>query len=324
MRAVNRQDEIASKIGVTHVGYALFALIAVAVPFIGLYPVFVMKLLCFAIFACAFNLLLGFTGLLSFGHAAFLGSAAYATGWFVRTLNVTPEVGVIAGMLVAAAVGLVVGAIAIRRQGIYFAMITLALAQMVYFICLQAPFTHGEDGLQGVPRGKLFGIWSLESDIAMYYFVLVAFALVFLFIRRIVHSPFGQVLKAIRENEPRAVSLGYAVDRYKLLAFVLSTALAGLAGSLKTLVLGFATLSDVHWSMSGEVILMTLLGGLGTFFGPVLGSGIVIALQDLLADKVGSWVTVIIGVIFVVCVLAFRRGIVGEFQAFLAKRSARD
>ena len=324
MRAVNLQDETASKIGVTHVGYALFALIALAVPFIGLYPVFVMKLLCFAIFACAFNLLLGFTGLLSFGHAAFLGSAAYATGWFVRTLNVTPEVGVIAGMLVAAAIGVVVGAIAIRRQGIYFAMITLALAQMVYFICLQAPFTHGEDGLQGVPRGKLFGIWSLESDTAMYYFVLVAFALVFLFIRRIVQSPFGQVLKAIRENEPRAVSLGYAVDRYKLLAFVLSTALAGLAGSLKTLVLGFATLSDVHWSMSGEVILMTLLGGLGTFFGPVLGSGIVIALQDLLADKVGSWVTVIIGAIFVVCVLAFRRGIVGEFQAFLARRNARD
>ena len=324
MGTVNRKDEAGSKIGITQVGYVLFALIAVAVPFIGLYPVFVMKLLCFAIFACAFNLLLGFTGLLSFGHAAFLGSAAYATGWFVRTLNLTPEVGVIAGMLVAAAVGLVVGAIAIRRQGIYFAMITLALAQMVYFICLQAPFTHGEDGLQGVPRGKLFGIWSLESDTAMYYFVLVAFALVFLFIRRIVHSPFGQVLKAIRENEPRAVSLGYAVDRYKLLAFVLSTALAGLAGSLKTLVLGFATLSDVHWSMSGEVILMTLLGGLGTFFGPVLGSGIVIALQDLLADKVGSWVTVIIGGIFVVCVLAFRRGIVGEFQAFLAKRNARD
>ena len=325
MGTVNRKDdEAGSKIGVAQVGYVLFALIAVAVPFIGLYPVFVMKLLCFAIFACAFNLLLGFTGLLSFGHAAFLGSAAYATGWFVRTLNVTPEVGVIAGMLVAAAIGVVVGAIAIRRQGIYFAMITLALAQMVYFICLQAPFTHGEDGLQGVPRGKLFGIWSLESDTAMYYFVLVAFALVFLFIRRIVHSPFGQVLKAIRENEPRAVSLGYAVDRYKLLAFVLSTALAGLAGSLKTLVLGFATLSDVHWSMSGEVILMTLLGGLGTFFGPVLGSGIVIALQDLLADKVGSWVTVIIGAIFVICVLAFRRGIVGEFQAFLARRNARD
>ena len=323
MRAVNLQDETASKIGVTHVGYALFALIALAVPFIGLYPVFVMKLLCFAIFACAFNLLLGFTGLLSFGHAAFLGSAAYATGWFVRALNLTPEVGVLAGVAVAAAVGLVVGAIAIRRQGIYFAMITLALAQMVYFICLQAPFTHGEDGLQGVPRGKLFGIWSLESDIAMYYFVLVAFALVFLFIRRIVHSPFGQVLKAIRENEPRAVSLGYAVDRYKLLAFVLSTALAGLAGSLKTLVVGFATLTDVEWQMSGEVILMTLLGGLGTFFGPVLGAGIVIALQDRLADKVGSWVTVIIGAIFVVCVLAFRRGIVGEFQAFLEKRRAR-
>lgn len=305
------------------VGYGLLLLVALAVPFIGLYPVFVMKLLCFAIFACAFNLLLGYTGLLSFGHAAFFGSAAYATGWIVQSMSVTPEVGIVFGMVIAALTGLVVGLIAIRRQGIYFAMITLALAQMVYFVCLQAKFTHGEDGLQGVPRGRLLGLVSLDSDTAMYYFVLVVFIAVFLFIRRIVHSPFGQVLKAIRENEPRAISLGYAVDRYKLLAFILSTTIAGLAGALKTLTLGFATLSDVHWSMSGEVILMTLLGGLGTFLGPVLGAGIVIALQDLLADRVGSWVTVIIGAIFVVCVLLFRRGLVGEYEAWRIKRRAK-
>ena len=303
--------------------YALLILILLAVPFIGLYPVLVMKVMCFAIFACAFNLLFGYTGLLSFGHAAFFGASAYATGWIVRSLNVSPEVGIVFGVVVAAVIGLVVGAIAIRRQGIYFAMITLALAQMVYFACLQMPFTHGEDGLQGVPRGRLFGMLSLESDLAMYYFVLVVAIAVFVFIRRIVHSPYGQVLKAIRENEPRAISLGYAVDRYKLLAFVLSSALAGLAGSLKTLVLGFATLSDVHWSMSGEVILMTLLGGLGTFFGPVLGAGIVISLQDGLSDRAGSWVTVIIGCIFVICVLLFRKGIVGEYVAFRARRGAK-
>jgi branched-chain amino acid transport system permease protein len=281
-----------------------------------------MKLLCFAMFACAFNLLLGFTGLLSFGHAAFFGSAAYIAGWIVHSAGATPEVGLLGGVAAAAVLGLVVGGVAIRRQGIYFAMVTLALAQMVYFVCLQVPFTHGEDGLQGVPRGRLFGVLSLESDMTMYYVVLALFVAVFVFIRRIVHSPFGQVLKAIRENEPRAISLGYAVDRYKLLAFVLSTALAGLAGATKTLVLGFATLTDVHWSMSGEVILMTLLGGLGTFFGPVLGAGIVISLQDLLADRVGSWVTVIIGGIFVICVLLFRKGVVGEFEAFRARRAA--
>ena len=304
-------------------GYAVLLLLSLAAPFIGLYPVLVMKVLCFAIFACAFNLLLGYTGLLSFGHAAFFGGAAYATGWIVKSMNVTPELGILFGVVIAAAMGLVVGAIAIRRQGIYFAMITLALAQMVYFVCLQAPFTHGEDGLQGVPRGRLFGMISLESDTSMYYFVLAVFIAVFLFIRRIVHSPFGQVLKAIRENESRAISLGYAVDRYKLLAFVLSTALAGLGGSLKALVVQLATLTDVQWQMSGEVILMTLLGGLGTFFGPVLGSGIVISLQDLLADRVGSWVTVIIGFIFVACVLLFRRGIVGEFEAFRTRLQAR-
>jgi len=305
---------------ITRITYLALLALALAAPFIGLYPVFVMKLLCFALFACAFNLLLGFTGLLSFGHAAFFGSAAYITGWFVKSQNWTPELAILAGAIGAGLIGLVVGAVAIRRQGIYFAMITLAIAQMVYFVCLQAPFTGGEDGLQGVPRGKLFGILPLVSDTVMYYFVVTVFVLCFLSISRIVNSPFGQVLKMIRENEPRAISLGYQVDRYKLLAFVLSATLAGLAGSMKTLVMGFATLSDVHWSMSGEVILMTLLGGVGTFFGPVLGSAIVIGLQNMLADKVGSWVTVIIGVIFVICVLAFRKGVVGELQAFRERR----
>ena len=290
--------------------------VLVAAPFIGLYPVFMMKALCYAIFACAFNLLLGYTGLLSFGHAAFLGAAAYATGWLVRSAGWSPELGVLAGTAVAALIGLAVGLLAIRRQGIYFAMITLALAQMVYFVCLQAPFTGGEDGLQGVPRGKLFGFIPLANDVAMYFVVLAVFVAVFAFIIRIVHSPYGQVLKAIRENEPRAISLGYDVDRYKLLAFVLSTALAGLAGSLKTLVLGFATLSDAHWSLSGEVVLMTLLGGMGTFAGPVIGAFTIIGLQDYLSDRVGSWVTVIIGAIFVVCVIAFRRGFVGELIAW--------
>ena len=297
-------------------------ILALLAPMIGLYPVFVMKLLCFAIFASAFNLLLGFTGLLSFGHAAFFGSAAYITGWLIKMQHWTPELGILAGMLGAGVIGVVVGLVAIRRQGIYFAMITMAIAQMVFFVCLQASFTGGEDGLQGVPRGALFGQFSLASDTAMYYLVVAVFVATFLAISRIVHSPFGQVLKMIRENEPRAISLGYQVDRYKLLAFALSAALSGLAGSLKTLVMGFATLSDTHWSMSGEVILMTLLGGVGTFFGPVFGAGIVISLQDMLADKVGSWVNVIIGVIFVLCVLAFRKGVVGELQAFLERRRA--
>ena len=305
---------------ITRITYAVILALLLLAPMLGLYPVFVMKLLCFALFACAFNLLLGFTGLLSFGHAAFFGSAAYITGWFVKAQGWTPELAIAVGTVGAALIGLLVGAVAIRRQGIYFAMITLAIAQMVYFICLQVPFTGGEDGLQGVPRGSLFGIISLVSDTSMYYFVVAVFVLCFLFIARIVNSPFGQVLKMIRENEPRAISLGYHVDRYKLLAFTLSAALAGLAGSLKTLVMGFATLTDVHWSMSGEVILMTLLGGVGTFFGPVFGAGIVISLQNLLADKVGSWVTVIIGVIFVLCVLAFRKGVIGELQGWLERR----
>jgi branched-chain amino acid transport system permease protein len=298
---------------------AVLALLIVA-PFVGLYPVFMMKALCYAMFACAFNLLLGYTGLLSFGHAAFFGSAAYVTGWVVRNAGLSPELGLLAGVVMAAALGLVVGLIGIRRQGIYFAMITLALAQMVYFVCLQLPQTGGEDGMQGIARGKLFGLLPLGNDLVMYFFVLAVFVAVFLFIIRIVHSPYGQVLKAIRENEPRAISLGYNVDRYKLLAFVLSTSIAGLAGSMKTLVLGFATLSDVHWSMSGEVILMTLLGGMGTFAGPVIGSFTISALQDFLSDRVGSWVTVIIGVIFVVCVTAFRRGFVGELLAWQQRR----
>jgi branched-chain amino acid transport system permease protein len=295
----------------------------IAAPFVGLYPIFVMKALCYAIFACAFNLLLGYTGLLSFGHAAYLGAAAYFTGYLMRSAGFSPELGVLAGTLGAGLIGLLVGLIAIRRQGIYFAMITLAMAQMVYFVWLQAPFTGGEDGLQGVPRGKLFGLIPLQNDIAMYFVVLAVFVAVFLAIIRIVHSPYGQVLKAIRENEPRAISLGYDVDKYKLLAFVLSTSLAGLAGSLKTLVLGFATLSDAHWSLSGEVVLMTLLGGMGTFAGPVLGAFTIIGLQDLLADRVGSWVTVIIGVIFVLCVVGFRRGFVGELLAWQRQRAGK-
>ena len=305
------------------VTYLVLLVLAIAAPMLGLYPVFGMKLICFALFACAFNLLLGFTGLLSFGHAAFLGAAAYFTGWLVRSAGLSPELGVVGGTLGAAAIGLVVGAIAIRRQGIYFAMVTLAMAQMVYFVWLQAPFTGGEDGLQGVPRGKLFGLLPLADDRVMYYVVLAVFVAVFLFVIRIVHSPYGQVLKAIRENEPRAVSLGYDVDRYKLLAFVLSTALAGLAGSMKTLVVGFATLTDAHWSLSGEVVLMTLLGGMGTFAGPVIGAFTIIGLQNFLADQVGSWINVIIGAIFVVCVVAFRRGFVGELIAWQKRRKSR-
>ncbi len=307
----------------SRIGLFVGLAVLLAAPFIGLYPVFMMKALCYAIFACAFNLLLGYTGLLSFGHAAFLGAAAYATGWLVRSAGLPPELGVLAGMAFAGLLGLGVGLIAIRRQGIYFAMITLAMAQMIYFVWLQVPFTGGEDGLQGVPRGKLFGLVSLQSDLVLYYVVVAVFVAVFLFIVRIVHSPFGQVLKAIRENEPRAVSLGYDVDRYKLLAFVLSATLAGLGGAMKTLVLGFATLNDAHWALSGEVILMTLVGGMGTFAGPVIGAFTIIGLQDFLSDKAGSWVTVIIGCIFVVCVVAFRRGVVGEIQAWLRRNAAR-
>jgi len=300
--------------------YALAGLFALCVPLLGIYPVFMMKLLCFAMFACAFNLLLGFSGMLSFGHAAFFGSAAYATAWLVTAHGWGSGPAILAGAGVAALLGVLIGVIAIRRHGIYFAMITLALSQLVYFVCLEAPFTGGENGLQGVPRGSLLGLVPLKSDIAMYYLVLAAFLAVFAFIRRVVHSPFGQVLKAIRENEPRALSLGYEINRYKLVAFVLSATLAGLAGSLKALVLGFVTLSDVVQSNSGEVILMTLVGGTGTFLGPVLGAAVVVTLQEYLSDLVGGWVTVIIGAVFVACVLAFRRGIVGELAALRLRR----
>ncbi len=294
--------------------YAGLALLALAAPFLGLYPVFLMKVLCFAMFACAFNLLLGYTKMLSFGHAAYFGSSAYVTGWLVTVHGWGTIPGILAGVAFALLLGLVIGAIAVRRQGIYFAMITLALSQLVFFVCLQAQFTGGENGLQGIPRGSVFGVIELGRDATMYYFVLAVFAAVYALIRRIVHSPFGQVLKAIRANEPRAVSLGYGVDRYKLAAFVLSAGMAGLAGSLKALVLGFATLSDVSQGTSGEVILMTLLGGSGTFLGPVVGAVIVVTLQEYLSDLVGAWVSVIIGAIFVVCVMLFRRGIVGEIQ----------
>jgi len=301
--------------------YLVLLVLLLLAPFV-VYPVLVMKILCFALFACAFNLLLGFTGLLSFGHAAFLGAGGYIAGYTMLRWGLTPELGLLAGTAAAAVLGAVFGLVAIRRQGIYFAMITLALAQMVYFFCLQAPFTGGEDGLQGVPRGRLFGLLDLQPaagqrEYVIYYVVLMIFLLGFGLIYRTVHSPFGQVLKAIRENEPRALSLGYDVDRYKLLAFILSAALSGLAGATKTLVLGFATLTDVHWQTSGEVVLMNLVGGVGTILGPVIGAGVIVALQNELADKVGPWVTVIMGVIFVVTVLLFRRGIVGEIAARL-------
>jgi branched-chain amino acid transport system permease protein len=279
-----------------------------------IYPILVMKVLCFALFACAFNLLLGYTGLLSFGHAVFLGTAAYVTGHALKVWQLPTLLGLLAGTLAAAALGWAIGSLAIRRQGIYFAMVTLALAQMVFFVFLQAPFTGGEDGLQGVPRGSLFGL-DLAEDINLYYLVVAIFAGAFWLIQRTIHSPFGQILKAIRENEPRAISLGYDVAKYKLLAFVLSAGLAGLAGATKTLVFKFATLTDAHWHTSGEVVLMTLLGGMGTVFGPVVGATVIVTLQNELADKVGSLVTVIMGAIFVICVLAFRRGIVGESLA---------
>jgi branched-chain amino acid transport system permease protein len=301
--------------------YAGLAVLALAAPVLGLYPVFLMKVLCFAIFACAFNLLLGYTKMLSFGHAAYFGSSAYVTGWLVTVHGWGTIPGILAGVAFALLLGLVIGAIAVRRQGIYFAMITLALSQLVFFVCLQAQFTGGENGLQGIPRGSVFGVIDLGRDATMYYFVLAVFAAVYALIRRIVHSPFGQVLKAIRANEPRAVSLGYEVDRYKLAAFVLSAGLAGLAGSLKALVLGFATLSDVSQGTSGEVILMTLLGGSGTSLGPVVGAVIVVTLQEYLSDLVGAWVSVIIGAIFVVCVMLFRRGFVGEIQRRYAQRT---
>lgn len=297
--------------------WGLLVGVGLAAPFL-VYPVFAMKILCLALFACAFNLLLGYTGLLSFGHAAFLGTAGYVTGHTVKVLGFQPELGILAGTATAAALGYVIGSLAIRRSGIYFAMITLALAQMVYFMSLQMPFTGGEDGLQGVPRGKLFGMIDLLEPLNMYYFVFAIFLSGFWVIYRTIHSPFGQVLKAIRENEPRAISLGYDVEKYKLTAFVLSAALSGLAGATKTLVFQLASLTDVHWHTSGEVVLMTLLGGMGTVFGPIIGASVVVSLQNYGAN-IGEWVTVITGTIFVICVLAFRRGIVGEIAVLFKK-----
>ncbi|MFO1267828.1 MAG: branched-chain amino acid ABC transporter permease [Rubrivivax sp.] len=294
----------------------MVAFIAVAPAFI--YPVFMMKVMCFALFACAFNLLIGFSGLLSFGHAMFLGGAGYASAHAAKVWGLTPELAILFGTACAALLGVVTGWLAIRRQGIYFAMITLALAQMVFFFCLQAKFTGGEDGIQAVPRGKLFGLVDLTQPLAMYALVAFVFLAGFALVYRTIHSPFGQVLKAIRENEPRAISLGYDTDRYKHLAFVLSATLAGLAGATKALVFQLASLTDVHWSMSGEVVLMTLLGGLGTVFGPVVGAAVIVTMQNYLA-QLGAWVTVVQGVIFVVCVLAFRRGIIGELGHWLKK-----
>jgi branched-chain amino acid transport system permease protein len=305
----------------TRIAIAIGLIALLAAPYVA-YPVLVMKVLCFALFACAFNLLLGFTGLLSFGHAAYFGTGAYAAGYAVARMGLSPEAGLVLGTAAGALLGAVFGALAIRRQGIYFAMVTLALAQMVYFFCLQAPFTGGEDGLQGVPRGRFLGLIDLSNDYWLYYVVLAIFLGGVWFIHRIVHSPFGQVLTAIRENESRTLSLGYKVERYKLLAFVLSAALAGLAGATKTLVLGFATLSDVQWQTSGEVVLMTLVGGVGTVLGPAVGAAFIVTLQNELADKVGPWITVIMGAIFVVCVLLFRRGILGELTSYLTRSQA--
>ncbi len=297
--------------------FFLMAAIFAVAPLI-VYPVFLMKLMCFALFACAFNLLIGYVGLLSFGHAMFFGMASYASAHAAKVWGLTPELAILFGTAVATALGFVAGSLAIRRSGIYFAMITLALAQMVYFFCLQAPFTGGEDGIQAVPRGRLFGVIDLSNVWSMYLVVLVVFLGGFLLIYRVVHSPFGQVLKAIRENESRAVSLGYDIEKHKLLAFVLSAGLAGLAGATKALVFQLASLTDVHWSMSGEVVLMTLLGGLGTVFGPVVGAAIIITMENYLA-QLGAWVTVVQGAIFVACVLAFRRGVIGEIANWLKK-----
>jgi branched-chain amino acid transport system permease protein len=297
------------------IAFLILVVLVIVSPFV-LYPVFLMKVLCFALFACAFNLLIGYVGLMSFGHAAYFGMGSYVAAYTAKVWGLTPELAIVMGTLTGAGLGTVFGWLAIRRQGIYFAMITLALAQMNYFFCLQAPFTGGEDGIQQVPRGNLFGLIPLQNDMVLYIVVAVIFLAGFLLIHRIVHSPFGQVLKAIRENEPRAISLGYRTDDYKLVAFILSTALAGAAGATKSIVFGIATLTDVHFSMSGEVVLMTLLGGLGTIFGPVVGALAVTGMENYLA-QFGAWVTVTQGVVFVVCVIAFRRGIIGELGAKL-------
>jgi branched-chain amino acid transport system permease protein len=300
------------------IAFLLMTALLLVVPFTGIYPYFVMQGLCFALLACAFNLLVGYGGLLSFGHAMFLGTAGYFTAHALKVWGFSPELGIIVGTAGAAALGLITGVVAIRRLGIYFAMITLALSQLVYFIYLQTPFTHGEDGIQGIPQGHLFGIFDLSQPTTLYYVILGGFLLGFLLIYRTINSPFGEVLKSIRENEQRAISLGYKTDQYKLLAYILSGTLSGLAGSLKVFVAQNASLTDVHWTMSGEIVLMTLVGGLGTVFGPVVGAFIIIAMQQYLAGF-GQWVTVIQGGVFVVCVLTFRRGIIGEFAHYFRR-----
>src|SRR3954470_17898523 len=292
--------------------FVIMAALLAVVPFSGIYPFFVMQALCFALLACAFNLLIGYGGLLSFGHAMFLGTAGYCSAHALKVWGLPPELGILVGVAGAFVLSIVTGYISIRRQGIYFSMITLALSQLLYFLYLQTPFTHGEDGIQGIPQGHLFGVFDMSKPTVLYYVVLVGFLAGFLLIYRIINSPFGEVLKAIRENEQRAISLGYRTDQYKFLAFVLSGTLAGFAGSLKVFVAQNASLTDVHWSMSGEVVLMTLVGGLGTVFGPVVGAFVIIAMQQYLAGF-GQWVTVIQGSIFVICVLTFRRGVIGEF-----------
>jgi branched-chain amino acid transport system permease protein len=301
------------------IAFVTMAVLLAIVPLNGLYPYFVMQALCFALFACAFNLLIGYSGLLSFGHAMFLGTAGYVTAHALKVWGVSPEIGIALGVIAAGALSAVTGLVAIRRQGIYFAMITLALSQLLYFIYLQTPFTHGEDGIQGFPQGIMFGVFDLSKSITLYYVVLAVFLFGFVVIYRAVNSPFGEVLKSIRENEQRAISLGYNVDHYKLLVFILSGTLAGLAGAVKVFVAQNASLTDVHWSMSGEVVLMTLVGGLGTMFGPVVGAFVIIAMQQYLAGF-GQWVTVIQGAIFVICVLTFRRGVIGEIARYF-KRS---
>jgi branched-chain amino acid transport system permease protein len=300
------------------IAFGVMTALLLIVPWTGVYPFFVMQALCFALLACSFNLLVGYGGLLSFGHAMFLGTAGYVTAHALKVWGVTPELGILIGTAVAAGTGVVTGAVAIRRQGIYFSMITLALSQLLYFIYLQTPFTHGEDGIQGIPQGHLFGVFNLENPTILYYVILAGFLLGFLLIFRTINSPFGEVLKAIRENEPRAISLGYKTDQYKLLAYILSGTLGGFAGALKVFVAQNASLTDVHWSMSGEIVLMTLVGGLGTVFGPVVGAFVIIAMQQYLAGF-GQWVTVIQGVIFVVCVLTFRRGVIGEIAHFFRR-----
>src|ERR1700710_931157 len=300
------------------IAFVIMAVLLAVVPLTNIYPYFVMQALCFALFACAFNLLIGYSGLLSFGHAMFMGTAGYATAHAVKEWGFRPEFGIIFGMIAAAGLSVVTGLIAIRRQGIYFAMITLALSQLLYFIYLQTPFTHGEDGIQGIPQGIMLGVLDLSKPTTLYYVVLVIFLLGFLLIHRTINSPFGEVLKSIRENEQRAISLGYKTDQYKLMAYILSGTLAGVAGSLKVFVAQNASLTDVHWTMSGEIVLMTLVGGLGTVFGPVIGAFVIIAMQQYLAGF-GQWVTVIQGAIFVSCVLTFRRGVVGEIAHYFRR-----